>query len=319
MAVFSLIDKDYKKLSDKRMSLKEAVGTFVRSGNSVVFSGMGGAQCVAHTYEIIRQKIGGLTLIGDSPCEAGDMLMGAGLIKKAEIAWCGYAVAGLGDNYRRIIEHKIPHEIELEEYSNFGTGLRLLAGAIGVPFIPTKSFLGSDFPVYNKNIKEMTDPYTGEKVALLPAARPDVALVHCTRADKQGNGQMFGFSANAENAARASKYTILTCEKIVDTDVIRQTPNQTIIPCYAVDAVVELPFACHPWNFPLEYAYDIPFHMQQMSAYKTREGFLAWLEEWCYEAGSWEGYLRKVGYERLHKLVQVERRFNTIAYRGYSS
>jgi glutaconate CoA-transferase subunit A len=302
-----------KKAADKRIPLAQAVETYVTPGDTIVFGGMGGAQCVAHTYEIIRQKITDLTLIGDSPCEPGDMLMGAGALKRAEIAWCGYAVAGLGHNYRRIAEQKIPHEMELEEYSNFGTGLRLLAGAMGVPFLPTKSFLGSDYLQYNKNIKTMQDPYTGETVALVPAARPDVALVHCTRADRRGNGQIFGFSANAENAVRAARYTVLTCEKLVDTDVICASPSQTIIPGYCVDAVVETPYACHPWNCPYEYAYDIPFHTKQVQAFKTREGFLAWLEEWCFAPGNWEGYLKKVGYDRLFRLSQIEKRFNAIS------
>ncbi len=305
---------DNKKKTDKRMSLSKAVATYVQPGSSIVFSGMGGAQCVAHTHEIIRQKIGGLTLIGDSPCETGDMLIGAGLVKKAEIAWCGYAVAGLGYNFRRAVEKGIPQEVELEEYSNYGIGLRLLAGAMGLPFLPTKSFLGSDLMTYNPNIRQMQDPYTGETVALVPAATPDVALVHCSRADKHGNAQTFGFSANEENAARAAKYTIVTCEKLVDTDIIRQTPNQTIIPGYAVDAVVEVPFACHPWNYPYAYAYDLPFHCDQMKAFRTREGFLEWLDEWCWSVKDWNGYLEKVGYDRLFRLAQIEQRFNKTAF-----
>ena len=303
------MQKDWKKQNDKRTGLAEAVAAFVKPGSSVVFSGMGGAQCVAHTYEIIRQKIGGLTLYGDSPCEAGDMLMGAGLVRRAEIAWCAYAVAGLGYNYRRIVEKKIPHEMELVEYSNYAMGLRLLAGAMGVPFLPTTSLLGSDLPRYNPDIKEMADPYGSGRVALVPALNPDVALVHCTRADKHGNAQTLGFTANAENAARAAKHTIVTCERVVDTADIRKTPNLTFIPGYAVDAVVELPFACHPWNFPYEYAYDISFHTAQMAAFKSREGFEAWLQEWCFGVDDWQAYLAKVGYGRLHKLQQVERRF----------
>lgn len=305
---------DNKKKTDKRMPLSEAVRAFLREGNSVVFSGMGGSQCVAHAYEIIRQGIGGLTLIGDSPCEVGDMLMGAGLVKRAEIAFCGYAVAGLGYNYRRITEKQIPFEMELEEYSNYGIGLRLMAGAMGLPFMPSRSFLGSDLMTYNKRIVAMDDPYTGEKISLVPAANPDVAFVHCSQADARGNGQILGYSANAENAARAAKYTVVTCEKLVSTDVIRKAPNLTCIPGYAVDAVVEVPFACHPWNFPYTYAYDLPFHMEQMNAYKTREGFLAWLEEWCHKAGSWEGYLDKVGRERLDKLAKIEKTFTEKPY-----
>ncbi len=299
-----------KKRTDKRMTLANAIRDFVKQGSSIVFSGMGGAQCVAHTYEIIRQGIGDLTLIGDSPCETGDMLISAGLVKQAEIAWCGYAVAGLGYNFRRAVEHKIPQAIELEEYSNYGVGLRLLAGAMGIPFLPTKSFLGSDLPLYNSNIRGMDDPYTGERVALVPAAHPDVALVHCSCADKLGNAQTFGYTANEENAARAAKHTIVTCERLVDTQVIQRNPNLTLIPGYIVDAVVEVPYACHPWNFPYEYAYDLPFHMEQMQAFRTREGFLNWLEKWCYGAENWGEYLKMVGYDRLDKLSRLERMFN---------
>lgn len=301
---------DYRKQSDKRMSMHDAVKTFVKDGSSIVFSGMGGAQCVAHAYEIIRQGIKDLTLIGDSPCETGDMLMGAGLIKRAEIAYCGYAVAGLGYNYRRITEQKIPHEIELLEYTNYTSGLRVMAGAMGLPFFPTYSLIGSDIMTYNKDIKQIDDPYTGKPIALVPAANPDVALIHCSRADIHGNAQIFGFTANAENSARAAKHTIITCEEIVDTSVIMEQPNATSIPYYTVDAVVHLPFACHPWNFPYDYAYDIPFHSMQVKSFKTREGYLAWLDEWCYGTKDHDEYLDKVGRDRLQKLADIEKKYS---------
>lgn len=301
-----------KRSSDKRTSLEEAVRTFVKDGSSIVFSGMGGAQCVAHTYEIIRQGITDLVLIGDSPCEAGDMLVGAGCIRRMEIAWCSYAVVGLAHNYRRAVESGIPREIELEEYSNYTMGLRLLAGAINVPFMPTRSLAGSDIPTYNKNVRTVRNPYSSEEIYVVPAATPDVAIIHVNRADQRGNAQQFGFSSNAENAARAAKHAIVTCEKLVSTDEIRMTPNLTIIPEYAVDAVVEVPYASHPWNFPHCYAYDIPFHLRQVEAFRTREGYLRWLEEWCYEPGSWSGYMEKVGHERLAALTRVERMFTEV-------
>lgn len=300
---------NYKKRTDKRMTLGDAVAAFVHDGGSIVFSGMGGAQCVAHAYEIIRQMKKDMTLIGDSPCDAGDMLMGAGVLKRAELAWCGYAVAGLGPNYRRITEKNIPHDMELVDYSNYTIGLRLMAGAMGLPFLPTRSLLGSDLMTYNADIKQMIDPYSGEAVALVPAVHPDTALIHCSRADKHGNAQIFGFTANAENTARAAKHCIITCEELVDTDVIRRHPHATVIPGFAVDAVVHLPFACHPWNFPYEYAYDIPFHGEQTRAFKTREGFLAWLDTWCFGIKDHDAYLDKVGRERLRKLAEIEQRF----------
>lgn len=298
-----------RKKSDKTMSLTEAFKTFIQPGESIAFSGMGGAQCVAHTYELIRLGYKDMTLYGDSPCESGDMLIGAGVVKKVEIAWCGYAVAGLSYNYRRAVEEGVPYRIELKEYSNYTMGLRFLAGALNIPFMPTKSLLGSDLPTYNEDIKVMEDPYQGEKVALVPAAVPDVAIIHVSRSDQRGNCQSFGFTSNAENIGRAARKTIVTCEELVTTEEIRKYPNLTFLPEYCVDAVIEVPFASHPWNFPYLYAYDIPFHAKQMEAFRTREGFLKWLEEWCFQAGSWEGYLNKVGWDRLYQLQQIERRF----------
>ena len=303
-----------KRKTDKRMSLREAIATFLKDGDTISFSGMGGAQCVVQTYEIIRQGKKDLTLIGDSPCEAGDMLVGAGALKRMEIAWCSYAVAGLAYNFRRAIEQGIPHELELDEYSNYTIGMRFLAGALRIPFMPTKSLMGSDLPKYNENIKTIKDPYTGEKVALVPAAQPDVAIVHVSRSDKRGNAQMFGFSSNAENLVRAANCVIVTCEEIVSTDEVRRCPNLTVAPEYTVDAVVELPFACHPWNMPYAYIYDIPFHMRQLNLFKTRDGYLKWLEEWCFGVEDWDGYLRKVGWDRLEKLRKVEKQFTRVSY-----
>ncbi len=296
------------------MSLKEAVSTFVKDGSSVGFAGMAGEQVVAPAHEIIRQKIGNLTVVGDSPCDPGDLLCGAGLVKRMEIAWCGYAVAGMGPNFRRAYEKKIPNAIEVNDHSNFGIGLRYMAAAMGIPFMPTKSFLASDLLTYNKDIKVIDDPFGTGPIALVPPLEPDVAFIQATRADVKGNTQFFGFSANSENLARAAKYTVICAEHIVSTKEIEETPNLTIIPQYAVDAVVELPFGSHPWNFPYEYQYDMPFHMDMQKAFKTREGFLEWLDEWIYGVEDWEGYLKKVGYDRLYKLIQIERKFQKSYY-----
>lgn len=298
-----------RKDADKRMSLKDAIQEYVKDGCSIAFSGMGGNQCVAQTYEIIRQGKKHLTLIGDSPCEPGDMLVGAGLVDRMEFAYCSYALAGVGANFRRAVEKYIPQQVELVEYSNYTIGMRFLAGSMNIPFIPTKSLLGSDLPKYNPNIKTMVDPYTNETVALVPAANPDVVIVHVNRADKRGNGQILGYAANADAIARAGKHVILTCEKIVDTEEIEKYPVLTMVPEYCVDAVVEVPYACHPWNMTYDYAYDLPFHCEQMAQFKTREGFEEWLKEWCYGVADHDEYLDKVGRKRLWELTRLERKF----------
>jgi glutaconate CoA-transferase subunit A len=294
---------------DKRMTLKDAIAHYVDDGDVIAFSGMGGEQCVAQTYELIRQGKRDLTLMGDSPCEAADMLIGAGLVKKVEVAWIGYAVAGLAANFRRAVEEGIPRRIVVEEYSNYTMGLRFLAGAIGIPFMPTRSLAGSDLPTYNKRISSVTDPYSGRQVTCVPAARPDVSIVHVHRCDKRGNAQMLSFSSNLENIGRASRKTIVTCEEIVSTDEIRRNGNLTILPEYCVDAVVEIPFACHPWNMPYAYTYDLPYHMRYMEQLESRDGFTKWLDEWVFGCESHEEYCEKVGWSRLFELQRIEKKF----------
>ena len=216
--------QDSKKSLDKRMSLKEAISRFVFDGCSIAFSGMGGQQVVAPTYEIIRQGQKDMTLMGDSPCECADYLVGTGQLKRVEVAWLAFAVAGVSPNYRRAVEKGIPRKIDVREFSNYTMGLRFLAGAMGLPFMTTKSLIGSSIEKYNDMIKVIEDPYKGQKVAVVPAATPDVAIVHVNRADKLGNAQYLGFSSNAENIARAAKRTIITCEEIISTDTVKENP-----------------------------------------------------------------------------------------------
>lgn len=300
---------DSKKSLDKRMSLKDAIAKFVFSGCSLSFSGMGGEQVVAPTYEIIRQGQKDLTLIGDSPCEPADFLIGTGQIKRLEVAWVAFAVAGVSENYRNAVEKGIPHEIEVCEYSNYTMGLRFLAGALGIPFMATKSLMGSSLETYNNMIKVIDDPYKNTKVALVPAANPDVAIVHASQADKLGNTQFLGFSANAENIARSAKRVIVTCEEIVSTNTIRKNSALTAIPQYVVDAVVELPYGSHPWNFPFAYAYDMPFHLEMMAQIGTVDGFKKWLDKWAYGCMDHSDYCEKVGWKRLQKLTSIEKQF----------
>ncbi len=301
-----------KTSSNKVISLKDAIAEYVHDGDSVSFSGMGGEQCNASAFEIVRQGKKNLTIIGDSPCDVGDVLIGAGAVKKLEVAWCGYAVAGLAANYRRAVEEGIPNYLEVVDFSNFTVGLRFLAGAMNVSFLPTRSLLGSDIPKYNQCIKIIDDPYTGGPIALVPAANPDVGFVHAHKADILGNTQIFGWSSNAENIARAAKHTIITCEEIVSSDEIRMHPNCTIVPQFCVDAVIHAPFGSHPWNMPYYYAYDIPCHVEQVMAFRTREGFVKWLDKWVFGCKDHADYCRKVGWERLLELQRVERKFTKI-------
>lgn len=293
---------------NKVVTLKEAIKEFVHDGDSIATGGFMTREPIAAVYEIIRQNKQDLTLIIDTRTETAEFLIGAGLVRKIESAYVWVGVVGKGVNFRRAFEKGIPRRIELEEYSNLAAGMRFLAGALGVPFMPVKSLLGSDIPKHNSKVKIITDPYQGEQVALVPAAEPDVALIHVQRADKMGNAQIWGMGANDPNIARAAKRTIVTCEEIVPTSEIRKIPNMTSIPCYCVDAVVEVPFGSHPAAVPGYYDMDVPFRREWLlRAEESHESFRAWLEEWVLGWEDFSEYLRKVGYDRLARLRKIER------------
>lgn len=299
-----------KDAEDKRMTLKEAIKKFVHDGCTLGLGGMASYIAFQVSYEIIRQKKKDLIIIAPAPTADVDMLIGAGLVKKFEGAYLGGGLFGYAPNFRRSIEEGYPNRIEIEEYTNYTMGLRYLAGSMGIPFMPTKSLLGSDIPKYNKRIKIIEDPYTGEPIALVPAANPEVAIIHVHRADKFGNSQILGILVNQAEIARAAEHTIITCEEIISTEEIRRFPNLTAIPFYCVDAVVEVPYCCHPLNMPYYYINDIIFESNYYRQSRSKEGFLKWLEEWCYSCEDWRDYCKKIGWERLWELTRLERLFN---------
>lgn len=303
---------DFKEGEDKIMTLKEAIQKFVRDGCTLSLGGFCALNSEAAAYEIVRQKKKNLTFIDDSPIVELDILIGAGCIKKVEVAYVAASIFALAANFRRAVEEGIPRHIEIEDYSNYGIGLRFLAGAMGVPFMPTRSLLGSDIPKYNKRIKIIEDPYEGNPIALVPAANPDVCIIHVQRADASGNAQIWGSLGNDENKAKAAKHTIITCEEIVPKKDILRIPNMTVIPFYCVDAVVELPYGSHP-SFCYGYYYcDLPFVHDYAKSNEEREGFLEWLDQWIFGCENHMEYCDKVGWDRLFELTRMEHTINRI-------
>jgi glutaconate CoA-transferase subunit A len=204
------------------------------------------------------------------------------------------------------VEKGIPNYLEIQESSNFGMSMRFMAGALGLPFMPVKSLLGSDIITHNPDIKVLDDPYGSGPIALVPAARPDVAFIHVQRADKSGNAQIWGMMANDDNLARAAKTVVITCEEIIPTSEIRRIPNMTAIPSYCVTAVVEAPFCSHPLPVSGYYWMDIPFRRETVAASKTREGIVSWMDEWIFGLEDFAAYKEKVGSERLSRVQQME-------------
>lgn len=300
------------KQASKQMSLKDAISTYVKDGASVTFGGFIGRDCVAAVHEMIRQGVKDLVVIDDSKTDIMDLLVGAGCVRRWEGAYLGYGAIGLANNVRRAVEHSIPVPIEVEDWSNAAVSMRFLAGGLNLPFMATRSMLGSDIIKYNSRVKVIDDPYGGPPVALVPAARPDVAIIHVQKADVLGNAQVWGFTGNDENKARAAKHTIITCEEIVPTEEIRRQGNMTLIPFYCVDAVVHVPYGCYPQSCYGYYSYDVLFCGEYHEMSKTREGFLKWLDHYVFYCKDHQEYCAKVGWDRLLSLTHLEKQFNRI-------
>jgi glutaconate CoA-transferase subunit A len=290
----------------KVMTLEEAVARFVVDGCSVAYGGIAGREPMAVSYEIVRQRRKNLTHITDTTIDAAEILIAGGCLRKLECAYIWIGVVGSGHNYRRAMEKGIPHYLETEEYSNYGCSMRFMAGALGLPYMPLKSLLGSDILTHNPRIKVVEDPYGSGPLALVPAAHPDVAFIHVQRADEDGNAQIWGMLGNDDNIARAATHVVLTCEEIIPTSEIRKIPNMTTIPSYCISAVVELPFCSHPLPVSGYYWMDIPFRREIVAASLSREGIVSWMDKWIFGVKNHKEYLEKIGLDRLSKCRQME-------------
>ena len=287
---------------DKIRSLHDAVAQEVEDGMSIAMGcGLESLIPFAASYEIIRQKKNNLTLIAPISDMQFDQLIGAGCAKKIIASWVGNVAAGLGHNYRRAAEAGIPRPIEIEEHSNFTIGLGLQAAATGLSFLPTKTVRGSDFRSENQ-FASVRCPFTNEELLAVRAIKPDVAILHVQRADREGNAHAWGNFGVMREAGLAAKRVILTCEEIVDHDVILSDPNRNVIPGFVVTSVVHEPFGSHPSPTQGYTRRDDNFYFEYHKETRSREGFEQWLQKWVLDVKDHRGFLELLGKERMERL-----------------
>lgn len=272
--------------------MKDAVATFVKDGDTVVIEGFTHLISFAAGHEIIRQKKKNLTLARLTPDLIYDQMIAAGVAKKLIFSWAGNPGVGSLHAFRRAVESK-PPTLEIEEYSHFGMVARLSAGAANLPFWPLKNYEGTDIPKVNPLIKSVDCPYTGEKLATVPALRPDVTIVHAQRADAGGNTQVWGLMGVQKEAAFASKRVIVVVEELVDEAVIRQDPNRTLIPGLQVDAVVVEPWGAHPSYAQGYYDRDNDFYIAWDKVARDEASFKKYLDEFVYGVADRAEYMKK--------------------------
>lgn len=287
---------------NKLCSMKEAIASSVTDGCSLVIDGFTHLICFAAGHEIIRQRIRNLTAIRLTPDLVYDQLIEAGCVKKLVFSWAGNPGVGSLHALRRRSEASSPERLELEEYSHFGLLSRFLAASAGLPFWPLDNYAGGDIARVNPAIRTVTCPYTGRVLATVPALHPDVAIIHCQRADREGNAQVWGLLGSQKEVAFAAKRVIVVTEQLVPTEVIRKDPNRTLVPGIIVSHVVHEPWGCHPSFVQGFYDRDNDFYVQWEDISRHPETYQAYLEEFVYGVRDRQEYLAKLQSGLLEKL-----------------
>ncbi len=285
------LEKKDRGLKEKVKSLSEAVALIPDDAHVAIGGCHYSRTPMALVWEIIRQKKKGLVISKSITATEGDLFLVAGTTRHIITSWFS---PGVTWGVSRVMRHYVQSgEAIFEEWSHMSLGLRYRAGAMGIPFMPVRSMLGSDVFKRLKDIKEMKCPFTGDLLALVPALNPDVAIIHVQKADSFGNAQIGGFPFMDKDIALAADRVILTTEQIIDNSEIRRAPDQTDIPFFCVDAVVEAPFGSLPHECYGLYEPDFN-HMDmyvKLMMGKTVDGVKEYLDKYFYSPKTFDDYL----------------------------
>ena len=316
--VFQEIYKKCQNIMDKRTSMGDAISRYVRPGAHISIGGFTlNRNPMAAVYEIIRRKIGNLHVYAHSNGQGIDELIGAGCVRAVEIAYGGNGrFAPTCIRFRKAVESG---RVLIEDYSNYQMTLRFMAGAMGVPFLPTISSLGTDIVgkwgfsqefrekerrLSLKKLTVMNNPFQRQvddprKVVLVPAINPDVTIIHVQQADAKGTVRIEGLTFADVEQARASKRLIVTCEEIVSETILREEPGKNQIPFFCVDAVVHQPHGAYPTACYLYYDYDPVYLNHYKEAAQEDSAYRQYLEHYVYGVKNHQGLLNLIGKDRL--------------------
>jgi glutaconate CoA-transferase subunit A len=281
--------------------MRDAIAELVRDGDSVAIEGFTHLISFAAGHEIIRQRRRDLTLCRLTPDLVYDQMVAAGVARKLVFSWLGNPGVGSLHAIRRAMEAS-PPQLEGEEYSHFGMVCRYTAGAMNLPFLPLRSYEGTDLPQANPLIRPIKSPYSDETLYAVPALKPDVTIVHAQRASPNGDTQVWGLLGCQKEAAFAAERVIVVVEELVDEAVIRADPNRTILPGLVVDAVVVEPFGAHPSYAQGYYDRDNSFYLEWETISRDAASLAGWLDEWVHGVSGRAEYVEKLGTERIDAL-----------------
>jgi len=260
------------------LSLRDAVAEYVQDGITVALEGFSHLIPFAAGHEIIRQRKRDLCLVRMTPDLLYDQLIGMGCARKLVFSWGGNPGVGMLHRLRDAVENGWPQPLELEEHSHAAMANAYAAGAAGLPCAIFRGYQGSDLVGVNPRIRFIECPFTGERLAAVPAIRPDLTIIHAQRADRAGNVLIEGIIGVQKEAALAATHVIVTVEEIVD-DLRVPSPNAAVLPHWTINAIVEAPGGAHPSYAHGYYRRDNAFYTTWDGIARERESFLGWMRE----------------------------------------
>lgn len=291
----------------KVMTMREAISRHVKSGDLVFVGGMQHGEPFAAVQEILRQRIDHLKTAG---ClfTSLSLLIGEGRVDKVFTGYYGQETSRFYWLVRAISTGKYP---VFEEYSHYGMAAALMAGQMGIPYMPVRSQVGSDMLRYNPNIQVIDDPFNpGAKLGAVRAIVPDVGILHVQRCDAEGNAQRWGTLGVDSEGINASRTVIITTEKIVDSEYIRRDPQRTIIPGYRVSAVVEQPWGAHPLHLAGCYSGDWPGLLAELG---SEDGYDNYMNTCVYGVKDFNEHME------VRKAMKGEKYFDRLRVEAISS
>ena len=260
------------------VSLAQGIEAVVSDGCSVAMEGFTHLIPHAAGHETIRQGKRRLTLIRMTPDLIYDQLIGMACAEKLVFSWGGNPGVGSLHRFRDAVENGWPHKLEIEEHSHAAMANAYEAGAANLPFAVFRGYKGVDLPGVNSQIRSVTCPYTGEVLATVPAIRPDAAVIHALKADREGNVLLEGIVGVQKEAVLAAKRSLVTVEEIVD-DFGPRNANAVILPSWAVTAIAHVPGGAYPSYAHGYYKRANDFYIAWDKISRERDTFLAWIKD----------------------------------------
>ena len=270
-------------------SLAEAIAEFVGDGMCVALEGFTHLIPFAAGHEIIRQRRRDLHLVRMTPDLVYDQMIGMGCARKLSFSWGGNPGVGSLHRLRDAVEHGWPQPLQLDEHSHAGMAAAFCAGAARLPFGLLRGYQDNDLAAHNPRIRHVHCPFSGERLAAVPALNPDVTILHAQRADREGNVAIHGIVGAAREAALAAKTLLVTVEEIVDA--LPPAMNGIVLPYWVVAAVVTCPGGAYPSYAQGHYARDNAFYQHWDEIARDRQRFLAWIDRHVLGTSDHRGFL----------------------------